>query len=114
MSRPIRYDGRIVRRKETRFWWMCYRERDGTRRKESTFTEDWNEANKKLRERLQAHQGKQHSTDRPKGRELNLRRVGGFVLRKLFQAAHSGTENTWGQSASGEPFEESVCDSAAG
>jgi integrase len=36
---------------------MCYRERDGTRRKESTFAEDWNEANKKLRERLQARDG---------------------------------------------------------
>ena len=36
---------------------MCYRERDGTRRKESTFTEDWNGANKKLRERLQARDG---------------------------------------------------------
>ena len=36
---------------------MYYRERDGTRRKESTFTEDRNEANKKLRERLQARDG---------------------------------------------------------
>jgi integrase len=36
---------------------MYYRERDGTRRKESTFTEDWNEANQKLRERLQARDG---------------------------------------------------------
>jgi integrase len=36
---------------------MYYRERDGTRQRESTFTEDWNEANKKLRERLQARDG---------------------------------------------------------
>jgi integrase len=36
---------------------MCYRERDGTRRRESTFTEDWQEAHKKLRERLQARDG---------------------------------------------------------
>src|ERR1019366_4491216 len=36
---------------------MRYRERGGTRRRESTFTEDWNEANKKLRERLQARDG---------------------------------------------------------
>ena len=57
MGRPIKYDGRIVRRKETRFWWIYYRERDSTRRRESTFTEDWNEANKKLRERLQARDG---------------------------------------------------------
>jgi integrase len=57
MSRPIKHDGTVIRRKETKFWWMYYRERDGTRRKESTFTEDWNEANKKLRERLQARDG---------------------------------------------------------
>jgi integrase len=36
---------------------MRYRERDGTRRRESTFTEDWQEAQKKLRERLQARDG---------------------------------------------------------
>jgi integrase len=57
MSRPIKHDGRVFRRKVSRFWWMYYRERDGTRRKESTFTEDWNEANQKLRERLQARDG---------------------------------------------------------
>src|ERR1700722_5693371 len=57
MSRPIEHDGVVFRRKGTKFWWMYYRERDGTRRKESTFTEDWNEANQKLRERLQARDG---------------------------------------------------------
>ncbi len=57
MSRPIKHDGRVFRRKGTKFWWMCYRERNGTRQRESTFTEDWNEANKKLRERLQARNG---------------------------------------------------------
>jgi integrase len=36
---------------------MRYRERDGTRQRESTFTEDWQEAQKKLRERLQARDG---------------------------------------------------------
>jgi integrase len=57
MSRPIEHDGVVFRRKRTKFWWMRYRERDGTRRRESTFTEDWNEANKRLRERLQARDG---------------------------------------------------------
>ena len=57
MSRPIEHDGVVFRRKGTKFWWMCYREQDGTRRRESTFTEDWNEANKRLRERLQARDG---------------------------------------------------------
>jgi integrase len=36
---------------------MRYRERDGTRRRESTFTDDWQEAHRKLRERLQARDG---------------------------------------------------------
>jgi integrase len=57
MSRPIEHDGAVFRRKETKFWWMRYRERGGTLRRESTFTEDWHEAQKKLRERLQARDG---------------------------------------------------------
>jgi integrase len=57
MSRPIEHDGDVFRRKKTKFWWMRYREWDGTRRREPTFTEDWNEANKRLRERLQARDG---------------------------------------------------------
>ena len=36
---------------------MCYRDRAGKRQRESTFTEDWNEANKILRERLRARDG---------------------------------------------------------
>jgi hypothetical protein len=35
-------------------WWMRYRDKDCVRRRESTFTEDWTEAQKCLRERLQA------------------------------------------------------------
>jgi integrase len=57
MSRPIEHDGTIFRRKATKFWWMRYRERDGTLRRESTFTGDWQEAQKRLRERLQARDG---------------------------------------------------------
>ena len=33
---------------------MRFRDRNGVRRRESTWTEDWNEAQRKLRERLQA------------------------------------------------------------
>ena len=57
MSRRIEHDGTVFRRKGTKFWWMRYRERDGSRRRESTFTDDWQEAQKKLRERLQARDG---------------------------------------------------------
>ena len=57
MGRPIKHDGTVFRRKETRFYWISYRELDGTLHKESTFTEDWQEAQKKLRERLLARDG---------------------------------------------------------
>src|SRR5439155_14794047 len=37
-----------------KIWWMRYRDKSGVRRRESTLTEDWTEAQKSLRERLQA------------------------------------------------------------
>jgi len=37
---------------------MVYRDRSGKRIRESTFTEDWQEAQRKLRERLQARDDK--------------------------------------------------------
>ena len=52
MARPKKHDGILYRR--GRFWWMRYRDRDGTRRLESTGTTDWQEAQRRLRERLQA------------------------------------------------------------
>ena len=54
MARPRKHDGRLFRKEESRFWWMEYRDREGERQRESTNTEDWDEAQKKLRERLQA------------------------------------------------------------
>jgi len=36
---------------------MVYRDRDGKRQRESTTTEDWDEAQRRLRERLQARDG---------------------------------------------------------
>ena len=52
MARPKKHDGVLYRRGH--FWWMRYRDRDGTRRLESTGTIDWQEAQTRLRERLQA------------------------------------------------------------
>lgn len=54
MARRRNHDGCVYRRKETKIWWMHYRDRNGIRRSESTGTEDWQEAQKKLRERLDA------------------------------------------------------------
>ena len=54
MPRAREHDGVVFRRRESRVWWIRYRDRNGIRRRESTQTEDWNEAQKRLRERLQA------------------------------------------------------------
>ena len=50
MSRPIKHDGVVFRREGSKFWWIRYRDRAGKRQRESTFTEDWQEAQKILRD----------------------------------------------------------------
>src|SRR5437016_1335143 len=54
MARPSKHDGVLYRRDGSKFWWMRYRDRAGQRRQEPTGESDWHEAQKKLRERLQA------------------------------------------------------------
>jgi hypothetical protein len=54
MPRARKYDGVVYRRAGTEIWWIRYRDRKGIARRESSQTADWQEANKKLRERLQA------------------------------------------------------------
>jgi integrase len=54
MPRARKYDGVVYRRTGTEIWWIRYRDRKGIARRESSQTADWQEANKKLRERLQA------------------------------------------------------------
>ena len=43
-----------IRRKDGKVLWMVYRDRNGKRVRESTYTDDWQEAQRKLRERLQS------------------------------------------------------------
>ena len=57
MSRPVEHDGIVYRREGSKFWWMCYRDRAGKRQRESSFTQNWQEANKMLRTRLEARDG---------------------------------------------------------
>ncbi len=57
MARRIKHDGVVYRRNDSKVWWMRYRDKSGLRRMESTQTEDWEEAQKRLRERLQARDG---------------------------------------------------------
>ena len=54
MARPVKHDGGLYKRTGSKIWWMRYRDKDGNRQRESTLTEDWGEAQKCLRERLQA------------------------------------------------------------
>ena len=54
MARPVKHDGGLYKRRESNVWWMQYRDKDGNRQRETTGTEDWNEAQQRLRERLQA------------------------------------------------------------
>src|SRR5262249_42874295 len=54
MARPRKHDGSLYKREGSRIWWMQYRDKNGVRQRESTLTEDWEEAQKCLRERLQA------------------------------------------------------------
>ncbi len=71
MARPRTHDGVVYRRSDSNVWWMRYRDRDGSRRLESTNTTDWDEAQRKLRERLGARDNNTLETLR-KGKQLTF------------------------------------------
>jgi hypothetical protein len=54
MARPSKHDGVVYKRGDSKVWWMRYRDASGGRRLESTNTDDWDEAQRRLRERLRA------------------------------------------------------------
>ena len=85
--------------RDRKVWWMRYRDRDGERAsRESTNTEDWQEAQRKLRERLQARDDNILQI-RPQGRATTFSRMGGVFLGELLQAADSSGEDPRGQRA---------------
>ncbi len=57
MPKPRKQDGVVYSRKDGKILWIRYRDRNGKPCRESTQTEDWQEANRKLRERLLARDG---------------------------------------------------------
>ena len=57
MSKPRKHDGVVYSRSDGKIWWIRYWDRNGKSCRESTHTADWDEANRKLRERLQARDG---------------------------------------------------------
>jgi integrase len=84
MARPSKHDGSLYKRDESRVWWMRYRDKDGTRRRESTLTEDWAEAQKVLRERLQARDNNSLSALR-RGQDLAFGEWADFYLENFSQ-----------------------------
>ena len=57
MSKQRKQDGVVYSRKDGKVLWIRYRDRSGRYCRESAHAEDWAEANRKLRERLQARDG---------------------------------------------------------
>jgi integrase len=57
MSKPKKRDGAVYTRSDGKILWIRYWDRNGKISRESTHTADWDEANRKLRERLQARDG---------------------------------------------------------
>jgi|SRR5690349_12798736 len=79
MARPRKHDGVVYRRGDSNVWWMRYRDRDGSRRLESTNTTDWDEAQRRLRERLAARDDNSLETLR-KGKQLTFDEWADFFL----------------------------------
>ena len=79
MARPSKHDGVVYRRNDSKVWWMRYRDRSGCRRLESTNTEDWQEAQRQLRERLQARDNNTLATIR-KGEQLTFGEWADFFI----------------------------------
>ena len=80
MARPVKHDGGLYKRSESKVWWMQYRDKSGQRQRESTGTEDWDEAQRILRERLQARDNNTLPSMR-RGRELTFGRRVSSTLR---------------------------------
>jgi len=68
-------------RQESTVWWIRYWNRAGQRVRESTFTENWQEAQKRLRDRLQARDGLFLEIVR-KGESLGFGQWADFFLEK--------------------------------
>ncbi|HEV2234931.1 MAG TPA: tyrosine-type recombinase/integrase [Terriglobia bacterium] len=62
MSRPRKASGTVYHRKDSAFWWISFRDREGQIILESTLTTDRQEAERFLRQRLDARDDGNHST----------------------------------------------------
>ena len=96
MGRPKKHDGVVYKREGSKIWWMRYRDKSGKRQLESTGTEDWQEAQSILRQRLQARDENSLSIVR-KGQRLS-QCMGGSFFGELLQAANASREYSRGKS----------------
>ena len=85
MARPVKHDGGLYKREGSKIWWMRYRDKDGVRQRESTLTEDWDEAQKRLRERLQARDNNTLPALR-RGQDLTFGEWSDFLSGELLEA----------------------------
>ncbi len=79
MARPVKHDGRVFKRAASNIWWIEYRNQSGQRRRESTQTEDWDEAQRKLRERLTARDDRTLEVVR-RGEQMSFQDWAAFFL----------------------------------
>jgi integrase len=79
LARPSKHDGVVYRRKDSSVWWMRYRDKTGCRRLESTNTTDWDEAQRQMRERLQARDNNTLDVVR-KGKQVTFDEWADFFL----------------------------------
>jgi len=84
MARPSKHDGVLYKRTGSKIWWMRYRDRDGKRYLETTNTEEWQQAQQKLRERLQARDQNTLQTIR-RGEQLLFNQWVDFFLENYSQ-----------------------------
>jgi len=82
LARPVKHDGGLYKREGSKVLWMRYRDKDGIRRRESTLTEDWGEAQMRLRERLQARDNNTLSALR-RGHDLAFGEWADFYLENF-------------------------------
>ena|ERR1700693_6392147 len=79
MARPSKHDGVVYKRRDSKIWWMWYRDTSGARQLESTSTEDWDEAQRRLRERLQGRDNRTLEVVR-RGEQLLFRDWAGWFM----------------------------------
>ena len=92
MARPIKHDGSLYQRSGSAIWWMQYRDKAGARQRESTGETDWDEAQKRLRERLSARDNNTLASLR-RGKDLAFGEWADFYLEHFSKPPFRSQKN---------------------